>query len=135
MKTKNILFTVLISALTTMGVIFGYNKYQHNNNNPNFQSTNIPSNYKYAGFFDGNGNPTPGPADFTQAAEAAIPTVVHIKTKTNPHQVSNNLPNQKNPFSDLFGDDNDLFNQFFGNGRQQQRMYPANGFRLWCNNK
>jgi serine protease Do len=126
MKTKNILFTVLISALTTMGVIFGYNKYQHNNNNPNFQSTNIPSNYKYAGFFDGNGNPTPGPADFTQAAEAAIPAVVHIKTKTNPHQVSNNLPNQKNPFSDLFGDD-DLFNQFFGNGRQQQRMFPQMG--------
>ncbi|MEO8764157.1 MAG: trypsin-like peptidase domain-containing protein [Ginsengibacter sp.] len=126
MKTKNILFTVLISALTTMGVIFGYNEYQHNNNNPNFQSTNIPSNYKYAGFFDGNGNPTPGPADFTQAAEAAIPTVVHIKTKTNPHQVSNNLPNQKNPFSDLFGSD-DLFNQFFGNGRQQPRMYPSMG--------
>jgi len=126
MKTKNILFTVLISALTTMGVIFGYNKYQHNNNNPNFQSTHIPANYKYAGFFDGNGNPTPGPADFTQAAEAAIPAIVHIKTKTNPHQVSNNIPNQKNPFSDLFGDD-DLFNQFFGNGRQQPRMYPQMG--------
>ncbi len=76
---------------------------------------NIPSNYKYAGFFDDKGNPSAGPADFTEAASAAIPTVVHIKTKTNPRQVSNNLPNQKNPFSDLFGDD-DLFNQFFGNG-------------------
>ena len=126
MKTKNILLTVLISAITTMGVIFGYNKYQHSNNNPNFQATNIPSNYKYAGFFDNDGNPTPGPADFTQAAEAAIPTVVHIKTTTNPHQVSNNLPNQKNPFSDLFGGDDDLFNQFFGNGRQQ-RIYPSMG--------
>ncbi|MEO8415774.1 MAG: trypsin-like peptidase domain-containing protein [Ginsengibacter sp.] len=125
MKTKNILFTVLISALTTMVVIFGYNKYQHNNNNPNFQSVNIPSNYKYAGFFDGDGNPTPGPTDFTQAAEAAIPTVVHIKTTTNPRQVSNNLPKQKNPFSDMFGD-NDLFNQFFDNGRQQ-RLYPERG--------
>ena len=125
MKTKNILLTVLISALTTMAVIFGYNKYQHNNNNPNFQASTIPSNYKYAGFFDDNGNPTPGPVDFTEAAAAAIPTVVHIKTKTNPRQVSNNLPNQKNPFSDLFGDD-DLFNQFFGNGRQQ-RIYPEQG--------
>jgi len=125
MKTKNILFSVLISALTTVGVIYGYNTYQHNNNNPNFQSTNIPSNYKYAGFFDGNGNPTPGPVDFTQAAEAAIPAVVHIKTKTNPRQVSNNLPNQKNPLSDMFGDD-DLFNQFFGNGKQQ-RIYPQMG--------
>ena len=124
MKTKNIFFTVLISALTTMGVIFGYNKYEHNSNNPNFQSLNIPANYKYAGFYDDKGNPTPGPADFTQAAEAAIPTVVHIKTKTNPRQVSNNLPNQKSPFSDLFGDD-DIFNQFFGNGNGRQRMMPS----------
>lgn len=124
MKTKNIFFTVLISMITTMAVIFGYNKYEHNSNNPNFQSLNIPSNYKYAGFYDDKGNPTPGPADFTQAAEAAIPTVVHIKTKTNPRQVSNNLPNQKNPFSDLFGDD-DLFNQFFGQGNGRQKMMPS----------
>lgn len=124
MKTKNILFTVLISALTTMGVLFGYNHYNHNSNNPNFQAVNIPANYKYAGFYDDKGNPTPGPADFTQAAEAAIPTVVHIKTTTNPRQVNNNLPNQKNPFSDLFGDD-DLFNQFFGNGNGRQRMMPS----------
>ena len=122
MKTKNILFTVLISAITTMLVIFGYNKYQHNSNNPNFQALNIPSNYKYAGFFDGNGNPGAGPVDFTQAAAAAIPAVVHIKTKTNPKMVNNNLPQQKNPFSDLFGDD-DMLNQFFGNGGRQ-RMLP-----------
>jgi serine protease Do len=122
MKTKNILFTALISALTTIGVIFAYNKYQHNNNNPNFQSANIPSNYKYAGFYDGNGNPGAEPVDFTEAAQAAIPTIVHIRTTTNPHQVSNNLPNPKNPFSDLFGND-DLLNQFFGNGGRQ-RMYP-----------
>ena len=125
MKAKNILLTIVISALTTMAVIFGYNKYQHNNNNPNFQATNIPSNYKYAGFFDGNGAPAAGPVDFTEAAAAAIPTVVHIKTTTNPRQISNNLPNQKNPFSDLFGDD-DLLNQFFGQGRQQH-IYPEKG--------
>ena len=122
MKTKNILFTALISAITTIGVIFAYNKYQHNNNNPNFQSANIPSNYKYAGFYDGNGNPGTGPVDFTEAAQAAIPTIVHIRTTTNPRQVSNNLPNKKNPFSDLFGND-DLLNQFFGNGGMQH-MYP-----------
>ena len=58
MKTKNILFTVLISAITTLAVILGYNKYEHNSLNPNFQGANIPSNYKYAGFFDNNGNPT-----------------------------------------------------------------------------
>ena len=134
MKTKNIFFTVLISTLTTMAVIFGYNKYEHNSNNPNFQSLNIPSNYKYAGFYDDKGNPTPGPADFTQAADAAIPTVVHIKTKTNPRQVNNNLPNQKNPFSDLFGDD-DLFNQFFGQGNGRQRMMPSQAIGIRSNNK
>ncbi|MDQ2719536.1 MAG: trypsin-like peptidase domain-containing protein [Bacteroidota bacterium] len=122
MKTKNIFFTVLISAITTLAVIFGYNKYQHNSNNPNFQAFNLPSNYKYAGFQDSQGNPSPGPVDFTQAAAAAVPTVVHIKTKTNPRMVNNNLPQQKNPFSDLFGDD-DMLNQFFGNGGRQ-RMLP-----------
>jgi Do/DeqQ family serine protease len=124
MKTKNILFTVLISAITTMAVIFGYNEFQHNNNNPNFQAINIPSNYKYAGFFDSGNNPIGGPVDFTQAAAAAIPTVVHIKTKTNAKVVNNNLPQQKNPFSDLFGDD--LLDQLFGNqgGGGRQRIIP-----------
>lgn len=123
MKTKNILLTVLISALTTMGVIFGYTHFIQDSTNPNFSSANIPSNYKYAGFFDSNGNPTAGPEDFTQAAEAATPAVVHIRTKTNPRQVSNNLPDNKNPFSDFFGDD--LFNQFFGNGNGRQRSLPS----------
>ncbi len=125
MKTKNILFTVLVSAITTMAVIFGYNKFQHNNNNPNFQAINIPSNYKYAGFFDSGNNAAGGPVDFTQAAAAAIPTVVHIKTKTNAKVVNNNLPQQKNPFSDLFGDD--LLDQLFGNrggGGGRQRILP-----------
>ena len=123
MKIKNILSVVLISALTTLGVIYGYSKYQQSNN-PNFQSQfNIPSNYKYAGFFDGNGTPGASPVDFTQAAAAAIPTVVHIKTKTNPRQVNNNLPNkQNNPFSDMFGDE--MFDQLFGNGNRQ-RVIPS----------
>ena len=51
MKTKNIFLTVLISAITTMAVIFGYNKYQHNNNNPNFQSLNIPVKLQVCGLF------------------------------------------------------------------------------------
>lgn len=122
MKTRNIFFTALISAVTTLAVIFGYNEYQHNNNNPNFQAVNIPSNYKYAGFPDSGSGPAGGPVDFTQAAAAAIPTVVHIKTITDAKMVNNNLPQQKNPFSDLFGDD--LLNQLFGNGGSRQRMMP-----------
>lgn len=121
MKTKNIFFTVLISAVTTLGVIFGYNKYEHNGNNPNFQSA-IPANYKYAGFLDSGNSPSGGPVDITQAAAAAIPAVVHIKTLTNAKVVNNNLPQQQNPFSDLFGDD--LLNQLFGQGGGRQRMLP-----------
>ena len=121
MNLKNILATITISAVTTLGVIVGYNKLEHKSNNPNFNQVSIPTNYKYAGLFDSNGTPGAGPTDFTQAALAASPTVVHIKTKTNPKQVNNNLP-QKNPFSDLFGND-DLFDQFFGNGNRQ-RMLP-----------
>ncbi len=125
MNIKNIFATVAISGLTTLGVIVGYNKFDPNRANPNFNQTSIPSNYKYAGFFDENGAPSAGPTDFTQAAAAASPTVVHIKTKTNPKQANNNLPQNKqsNPFSDLFGND-DMFEQFFGNGRNRQQMLP-----------
>ncbi len=123
MKAKNILSTIIISAITALGVLFGYSKI-HQDNNPNFQSQfNIPANYKYAGFFNKDGSPGDAPVDFTKAASAAIPTVVHITTKTNPRQTSNNLPNQKNPFSDMFGDD--LFDQLFGGGGNGQRIVPG----------
>ena len=122
MKPKHILSTIIISALTAFGVMLGYTKI-HLNNNPNFQSGfNLPANYKLAGLYNQDGSPGAGPVDFTQAAAAAIPTVVHITTMTNPRQVNNNLPNKKNPFSDMFGDD--LFDQLFGNGGGQQRTIP-----------
>jgi Do/DeqQ family serine protease len=119
MKSKQILSTILISALTALGVLLGYNKFQQNNN-PNFKSEiTIPANYKYAGLFR-DGAPDAGPVDFTQAAAAASPAVVHIKTKTNPRQVNNNLPNQRSPFSDLFGED--MLEQLFGNGGRQRSI-------------
>lgn len=114
MKLKQVLLTAFISALTTIGFIYGYSKFSKSNDTYGGQSTNtVPSNYKYTGFGDGSG---PGGApDFVEAANAAIPTVVHIKTKTNAKQVNNGLPrnNQRqNPFSDIFGDD--MFEEFFG---------------------
>ncbi|MEO6682283.1 MAG: trypsin-like peptidase domain-containing protein [Ginsengibacter sp.] len=123
MKTKNIVFTVILSGLTSLAVILGFNYFQNNNSNPNFH-TSIPSNYKFAGLYDSNGNQMGAPIDFTQAASAAIPTVVHIKTKTTPKQ-TNNLPKRGNPFSDLLGDD--MFEQFFGQGRGQQSIVPQMG--------
>jgi len=115
MKFKQVFFTVIISAVTAFGVMWGYGKFVKNNNTFGGQENGVvPANYKYAGLLE---NTPPGSVDFTQPAAAALPTVVHIKTKTNAKQVSNNLPkNQrpKNPFSDFFGDE--MMDQFFGNG-------------------
>lgn len=115
MKLKQIVATVLISALTAFGVMFAYNSCVKNQSFVGGQDGNtLPSNYKYAGLFDGGS--AGEPLDFTKAAAASIPTVVHIKTKTNARQVTNNLPRtrQQNPFSDFFGDD--MLDQLFGGG-------------------
>ena len=122
MKLKQVLFTVVISAVTTIAVIWGYGKFVKKNNSYAGQEAGVvPSNYKYAGFFDGNNGPN-GAVDFTGPAAAATPSVVHIKTTTNAKQVSNNLPRkqQQNPFSDMFGND-DFFQQFFG---QRNNIIP-----------
>lgn len=115
MKLKQVLFTMAISAVTTLAVIWGYGKFLKPNNSFGGQEAGIvPSNYKFAGLLNGNTTPT-GVIDFTAPAAAATPAVVHIKTKTNAKQVNNNLPRVRpsNPFSELFGDD-DMFNQLFG---------------------
>ncbi len=116
MKAKHIFLTVLISVLTSVAIIYGYSNYIKNDNTVAGQVEGaIPSNYKYAGLNDKA--PFAGPADFTQPAAASIPTVVHIKTKTNAKQINNGLPKtqKQNPFSDFF--DDDAFNQLFGNSR------------------
>ena len=124
MKVKQIFLTVALSAITAFAVIWGYGTYVKNSNTYAGQQEGVvPSNYKYAGLFDGT-PPPPGTAvDFTAPAEAATPAVVHIKTKTNAKQVSNNLGKRQpnNPFSDLF--DDDMFNQLFGN-RGRGGMIP-----------
>lgn len=117
MKFKQIAFTVAISAITTLAVVWGYGKYVKSSNSYGGQMAGtIPANYaKQTGLFDGSPTP-PGAVDFTAPAQAATPAVVHIKTKTNAKQISNNLPKvqrQQSPFGDLFGDD-DMFEQFFG---------------------
>ena len=128
MKFKQVFFTVVISAVTALGVMWGYNTYVKGNNTYGGQENGvIPSNYKFAKQTE-NSNTPPGAVDFTQPAAAALPTVVHIKTKTNARQVSNNLPkNQRpaNPFSDFFGDD--MMEQFFGNRKGYVPEQRASG--------
>lgn len=115
MKLKQILFTVVLSAVTTLAVIWGYGIFSKKDLSYAGQQPGvIPANYKYAGLLDGNNTPN-GVADFTTPAETATPAVVHIKTKTNAKQVNNSLPRKQqpnNPFSDLF--DDDMFSQLFG---------------------
>ena len=115
MRAKQVVAVILISASTAVATMWGYNHFSTGKTYYYSQdSGKIPSNY--AKFFEGD-RKGGGPADFTDAASAAIPATVHIKTKT-VRTVSNNLP-KKNPFSDLFGIDPD---DFFGNGNGMRSM-------------
>jgi Do/DeqQ family serine protease len=117
MKLKQILSTIGISALTALTVVWGYGKFTEQNNKFGGQALSaVPENYRLTGMGQ-NPNPPGVGIDFTAPSSAALPAVVHIKTKTNAKQVNNNLPRmrQQSPFSDFFSDD--LFEQFFGGGR------------------
>lgn len=114
-KIKNILLVVGISAVTTVSSMWGYNTWQARQYAGMQDSSSIPFNY--ASFRGDNGAPG-APIDFTAAANAATPAVVHIKTLTKARKRTNNLPQQGNPFGDLFGDD-DPFGGFFSGPRSQ----------------
>lgn len=113
MKLKNVLAIVAISATTAILSVAGYGKWMETRYAGTQQPGKLPVNY--AGFF-GNNAPTTA-VDFTAAATASTPAVVHIKTKTKARQVSNNQPRQQNPFGDMFG--GDMFDQFFNGPRMQ----------------
>src|SRR5580693_8332994 len=117
MSAKQVVAVILISASTAIATMWGYNRIQGGGRTYFYaqDSGKIPSNY--AKFFEGGNKQSGGPADFTDAASAAIPATVHIKTKT-VRTVSNNLP-KRNPFSDLFGIDPD---DFFGNGNGMRSL-------------
>ncbi len=119
MNAKQVVAVILISASTAIATMWGYNRITGNNKIYVYgqDSGKVPSNY--AKFFEGQARSGAGPIDFTDAASAAIPATVHIKTKT-VRTVSNNLPHH-NPFSDLFGIDPD---DFFNNGGNGMRSMP-----------
>ncbi len=79
MKLKQVAGIVFISAATTLTSLWGYNHFNPSGTYFYTQdSAKVPANY--AKFFDGG--KSAGPADFVDAASAAIPATVHIKTKT-----------------------------------------------------
>src|SRR5579863_62101 len=119
MRARQAIAVILLSASTAIATMWGYNHFTRKQTyyysaTSQDSSGKIPSNY--AKFFEG-GKPNGGPVDFVDAASAAIPATVHIKTKTL-HTASNNLP-RHNPFSDLFGIDPD---DLFGNGNGLRSM-------------
>jgi serine protease Do len=108
---KNVLAIIGISACTTLVSVWGFTKW--NPISSSFENGGkLPANY--ASFV--NGAAPASTVDFTPAANAASPAVVHIKTKTNAKKVENGPQvRPKNPFFDFFGDDN--FGDFFGGPR------------------
>jgi len=107
MKWKQVLLVIAISSASAVGSVAIYYKISRNDSaTVGVPARGLPVNY--AGFFDGKtGSPAEG-LDFTRAANAAVPAVVHIKTKIPAKKVTNNLPRNRNF--------DDLFEQFFGEG-------------------
>ena len=121
MNMKQILTVVLISFVTTAATMWGYNNFVKNEAYVYPKSTDSQSKApaNYAGFNGVAG--VDAAIDFTQAASAAVPATVHIKTKTN-RTATNNLP-RVSPFGDLFGGDLD---DFFGD-RSRSLPQSASG--------
>lgn len=120
MKLKQAAFTVLLSALTCFGIMWGYGKYVKSQNTYGGQLAGVvPVNYgKYVNLENGNNNN--GPGDFTAAAEASMNGVVHIVTKTAARQTSNQLPRMQSPFGGMF--DDETLEQFFGGGSRSREQ-------------
>lgn len=107
---KNICLIIGVSAVTTVSSVWGYGKW-HESQYAGMQDTSsVPFNY--ASFKEGNGV-APGQIDFTAAATAATPAVVHIKVKIKSKTTQRS---QSDPFGDLFGDP---FGGLFGSPQAQ----------------
>jgi len=119
MKLKQILLIVAISAVSAVSSVWIYGKITRKQSNfVQSENGNIPANY--AGFFD-NVAGAGEPIDFTKAANAAVPAVVHIKTKIPAKRVNNQLPRSRGNSME------DWFNQFFDFGPQIQPEQRASG--------
>lgn len=113
MKWKQLLLVIGVSALSAVSSVWIYGKVISNRQGTGFfQSTDGKAPVNYAGFF--NAAPGNEAVDFTKAANAAVPAVVHIKTKTPAKRITNQLPRNNGGMFD------DFFDQFFSMPRMQQ---------------
>ncbi len=122
MKLKQILLVMAISAVSAVGSVWVYGKLVDKKTPAYVQVGEGKTPANYAGFFD-NVAGVGEPIDFTKAASAAVPAVVHIKTKIPAKKISNGLPRNRN------GGIEDLFDQFFNQnfGPQIQPEQRASG--------
>ncbi|MBL7732769.1 MAG: trypsin-like peptidase domain-containing protein [Chitinophagaceae bacterium] len=125
MKLKQLLLVVAVSAISAIGSVWIYSKVTRKQSSDFVQTVNgnLPANY--AGFTE-NGAAGEQPIDFTKAANAAVPAVVHIKTKIPAKKVSNQLPRNRNNMEDLF---EQFFgpNDFFGPSIQPEQRASGSG--------
>jgi len=121
MKWKQLLLIVGVSAASAVGSVWTYGKLTHQKN-ALVQSSDGKLPVNYAGFNENAAGAPADPIDFTKAANAAVPAVVHIKTKIPAKKISNDLPrNRRNNNMD------DWFEQFFNFGPQVQPEQRASG--------
>jgi Do/DeqQ family serine protease len=117
MKWKQLLLIIGVSAVSAIGSVMVYSKIANKKQGYTIQKGEIKVPVNYAGFNE-NGSPAGEPIDFTKAANAAVPAVVHIKTRIPAKKVSNQLPRNRNdPFDDMF-------RRFFGDDSWGQIMQP-----------
>ncbi|MDQ6610477.1 MAG: serine protease, partial [Bacteroidota bacterium] len=103
MKWKQVFFIIAVSAASAIGSVALYNKFSTNKADYIGTAQNgLPANY--AGYFEGKKFSPAEPVDLTKAASAAVPAVVHIKTKIPAKKVSNDLPRRRSNLDEFFGD-------------------------------
>jgi len=119
MKWKQLLLIVGVSAASAVGSVWAYEKITTKKSSfIQSSDSKLPANY--AGF-TGNIAGVPADAiDFTKAANAAVPAVVHIKTKIPARRINNDLPRRRNSAEDWF-------EQFFNFGPTIQPEQRASG--------
>jgi serine protease Do len=113
MKFKQLILIVGVSATSAVGSVWTYNKLT-GKDSPVIVSAEqkLPANY--VRFTDNNVAAVAGdPIDFTKAASAAVPAVVHIKTKIPAKRINNIQRNNRGNSVE------DWFDQFFQQGMPQ----------------
>lgn len=111
MKIKHVFLIIFLSAASAFGGMMVYDKvFSHDDTSGNIGSLTkegkLPVNYAH--FIEGQENAIADPIDFTKASSAAVPAVVHIKTKVPARKVTNNLRNNR--------ESDEIFEYFFGPG-------------------